>query len=156
MRRNNIGVDHMSNVFMTPEDVYDIERGKWEYNSVPEKMSYEWLIRSYEDFCFNYIDAFDTEDEHWTFIYENGNIINQDGDNGKQWVGDRWNRRLEKRNEKKLPKEERFKPIQRRGLSAIIYSNGVGEWYWYKNEYGKELLVEYTGWSFEQLGDEWL
>lgn len=155
--KRNKDIEHMDNVFMKPEDDFDNETGKWEYDFVPEKMSYSDLIGFYEDFCSNYIDAFNTEDEHWTFIYENGEIVNQDGDNGKMYVGeDRWSRRLEKRNEKKLSKEERFRPISRRGLVAIIWSNGEEERYWYKNEYGKELLVEYTGWSFEQLGDEWL
>lgn len=154
--KRNKDVDHMDNLFMTPEDEFNSESGKFENDYVPEKMSYSDLIAYYEDFCSNYIDAFNTEDDHWTFIYENGNIINQDGDNGKLWIGDRWNRRLEKRNEKNLPIEERFKPISRRGLIAIIWSNSDSEHYWYKNSYGKELLVDYTGWSFEQPGDDWI
>lgn len=155
--KRNTEVEHMDNVFMTPSDEWDEESGKWEYDFVPEKMSYFDMLGFYDDFCSNYIDAFDTSDDHWTFIYQNGDVITQDGDNGKMYVGeDRWSRRLEKRNEKKLPKEERFKPVSRRGIVAIIWSNSDEERYWYKNEYGKELLVEYTGWSFEQLGDEWL
>ena len=155
--KRNTSIDHMNNIFMTPSDEFNDELGKFEYDAVPEKMSYRDLMLSYDDFCANYIDAYNTEDEHWTFLYQDGSIINQDGDNGKIYVGDnRWDRRLEKRNEKKLPYDERFKPIQKRNLIAIIYSNGDGEWYWYKNEYGKELLMNYTDWSFEQLGDEWL
>ena len=155
--KRNKDVEYMDNVFMTPEDDFDNETGKWEYNTVPEKMSYSDMIGFYEDFCSNYMDAFDTSDDHWTFIYQNGEIVNQDGDNGKMYVSDnRWDRRLEKRNEKALPKENRFKPISRRGLIAIIWSNGDEERYWYKDNYGKELLIDYTGWSFEQFGDNWI
>jgi hypothetical protein len=156
-RESNKSVDHMQRVFMTPEDEFDSESGRWEYEGVPERMSYSDMIGFYEDFCSNYIDAFNTEDDHWTFIYDNGDIINQDGDNGKMYVGeDRWSRRLEKRNEKKLPREERFKPVSRRGLVAIIWSNSDEERYWYKNEKGEMLLLDYTGWNFEQFGDDWL
>ena len=56
----------------------------------------------------------------------------------------------------KLSVEERFKPISRRGIVAIIWSNGDEERYWYKDNYGKELLIDYTGWSFEQSGDSWI
>ena len=156
-RKSNNEIGHMDNVFMTPSDDFDNETGKWVNDFVPEKTSYSNMMSWYNDFCSNYIDSYNTEDDHWTFIYQNGEIINQDGDNGKMYVGDnRWDRSIERRNEKKLPKEERFKPIQKRGLIAIIYSNGDGEWFWYKNAFGKELLVDYTGWSFEQFGDDWI
>lgn len=156
--KRNDNIDHMDNLFMTPNDEFDNETGKWSENNfpLPEKASYSNLIGWYNDFCSNFIDAYNTEDEHWTFIYQSGEIINQDGDNGKTVVGDRWNKRIEKRNEKILPQEEKFKPVQRRNISAIIYSNGDGEWYWYKDNYGKELLIDYTGWNFEELGDDWL
>lgn len=146
--------DHMDNVFMVPSDEFDFESGKFESDAVPEKQSYYDLMSLYMDFCSNYIDAYDTEDYHWTFIYENGNIINQDGDNGKYY--DSYLRKYVKRIEKNLDAEDRFKAVPRRGLVAIIYSDGWGDYYWYKNDYGKELLVDYTGWSFEQPGDAWL
>jgi hypothetical protein len=154
--KRNVDIEYMDNVFMTPSDEYDTESGKFEYDFVPEKMSYSDMMLRYDDFCSNYIDAYDTEDEHWTFIYQNGQIVNQDGDNGKIQVGYGYDRTTVKRNEKALPIEERFKPIQKRGLVAMIYSDGDEERYWYKNVLGKELLTDYTGWSFEQPGDEWL
>lgn len=160
--RYNKDISHMNNVFMTPEDEYDDEHGKWEYDFVPEPMSYSDMIGWYNDFCLNYIEAYDTEDEHWTFIYENKihfndeyiNVITQDGDKGKYY--DRFEGRYIKREEKKLPIEDRFKAVPKRGLVAIIWNNGAEERFWYKNNYGKELLVDYTGWSFEQSGDDWI
>lgn len=160
-KRNN-NIEHMDRVFMTPEDEWDNESGKWEYDFVPEPMSYSDLMGWYDDFCLNYKEAFDTEDEHWTFIYDNKvffndeytNIINQNGDKGKYYDG--FEHRYVKRVEKNLPLEERFNSVPKRGLVAIIWSNGDEDRFWYKNNLGKELLVDYTGWSFEQLGDEWL
>lgn len=154
--KRNKNIEYMDNVFMTADDEFNSETGKFEYDNVPEKMSYSDLIGHYADFCSNYIDSYNTEDEHWTFIYENGNIINQDGDNGKIQNGYGYNMTIVKRIEKKLPPEDRFKPVSRRGLVAIIWNNGWEERYWYKNFYGKELLVDYTGWSFEQPGDDWI
>lgn len=160
--RYNKDTSHMNNVFMTPEDEYDNEHGKWEYDFVPEPMSYSDMIGWYNDFCLNYIEAYDTEDEHWTFIYENKihfndeyiNVITQDGDKGKYY--DRFEGRYIKREEKKLPIEDRFKAVPKRGLVAIIWNNSAEERFWYKNEIGKELLINYTGWSFEDFGDDWI
>lgn len=152
--KRNYANDHMDNVFMTPSDEFDSETGKFEYDAVPEKTSYRDLILRYEDFCTNYIDAYDTSDEHWTFLYENDEVITQDGDNGKYY--DSFERRYIKRNERKLDPEDRFKAAPRRGCVAIIHSDSFGEYYWYKNFIGKEKLIEYTGWSFEQPGDDWI
>lgn len=152
--RYNKDTSHMNNVFMTPSDEFDTETGKFEEDAVPEKMSYSELIGRYEDFCSNYIDAYDTEDEHWTFIYLDGSIINQDGDKGYYY--DRFEHKRIKRDERKLDPEDRFKAVPRRGLVAIIWNNDAEERFWYKNEIGKELLINYTGWSFEDFGDQWL
>lgn len=157
--KSNNSVEHMEDVFMTPEDEFDTETGKFEYNIIPMKTSYSKMMSYYNDFCSNYIDAFDTEDEHYTFIYdkkiifgdEYSNIITQDGDKGRMIIDGK----IAKRIEKKLPKEERFQPVPRNGLVAIIHNNADEELYWYKNNIGKMLLQEYTGWSFEELGDIW-
>ena len=121
-------------------------------------MSYSDMMGWYKDFCLNYTEAYDTEDEHWTFIYgskvffgeEYTNIITQDGDKGKYY--DRFEGRYIKREEKKLPFEDRFKSIPKRGLVAIIWNNGAEERFWYKNNLGKELLVEYKGGKCEICG----
>lgn len=141
--KKNIDIDYMDDVFMTPNDEYDNEKGKWDIDVVPEKKSYSELMSIYDDFCFNHYEGYDTSDEFWTFIYDDGNIIYQEGERISY-------------GEKKQKRKD-FVPIKRRNLIGIIYSTADSEEYWYKNSpFAKDIFIEYTGWSFVQDGDDWI
>jgi hypothetical protein len=146
----NTKTEHMDNVFMTPEDEFNTETGKWEYDAVPEKQSYNTLISWYDDFYLNYKDGMDTSDDTWTFLYDNGNSIRQEGvkPTFKRTGKESWQTKRIKNND--------LEKAPRRGLVAIIFTCGDGEYFWYKNEIGKMILTEYTGWQFETMGDMYM